>query len=274
MNKTTTMLLITLCGLVTSVLTAALLSFIENVAHFALFSFFWLFIIPVGAIISGMIAGTGYYVGSKLTGYRPDRSLLISILLVSIGTYFLLYGMNYYSESIDGVPLRTLVSFPEYMHTIITTSQFTIGHSSSSSGIALGGFAYIFAVLEVAGFACGGLIIHGIIASLPYCENCSTYLSHKETRKRYTADAEAIQPASEKITGMLKEGRITQAMSEFSLAGNEKSDRSSKFRASWIVHFCKKCNRHWYKFQLEQKGKDNYTNLPQFGAEAKSEYPV
>ena len=116
--------------------------------------------------------------------------------------------------------------------------------------------------------------MHGFIKGLPYCENCSTYQAHKETRNRYAVEGADIEPAAERITGMLNEDRISQAMTEFSMSGIEKAERSSKFRASWIVHYCKKCNRHWYKFNLAQKAKDDYEILPQFAAEAKSEYPV
>ena len=60
------------CGLATSLLTALILWYIEQRFGWALYSWTFWFVIPVGAFLAGFAGASGYYFGSWFFGHRPN----------------------------------------------------------------------------------------------------------------------------------------------------------------------------------------------------------
>jgi len=59
-RKTAPDLLVGLCGFVTSLLTAAILWWVEVQFGFAFYTWMFWFVIPVGALLSGFAGASGY----------------------------------------------------------------------------------------------------------------------------------------------------------------------------------------------------------------------
>ena len=64
-------LLVTVLGVGSTLIVAGVLGFIEVKFGWALYSFMFFFIIPVGAGFAGFAAASGYYLGAKLTHQKP-----------------------------------------------------------------------------------------------------------------------------------------------------------------------------------------------------------
>ena len=116
-------LILSICGLATSLLTAVLLWVIESKLEFRAHSFMILFILPVGALISGFIAASGYYLGARLFHCRPTAMLTLGVLAVSVGTYFAIHYFSFRSLEIEGTPLSDYISFGS--HTALASDGTT-----------------------------------------------------------------------------------------------------------------------------------------------------
>jgi len=101
----------TLAGLATAFLTAAILAFVEIKFGLAAYSLMFWFVVPVGALLSGFVATFGYYLAVKYNNYRPTKLLLINMLMISLLTFFLIHYIKYSTLQIDGKPVSSYVSF-------------------------------------------------------------------------------------------------------------------------------------------------------------------
>src|SRR5882724_3462190 len=100
-----------LCGFATSVLTAAILWWTQELSGVAIYTWMFWFVIPAGALISGFAGATGYYAGSWFFGHRPTRLLLVNIVIASVTTFFLIHYLPYMSLEIEGRRVSDYVSF-------------------------------------------------------------------------------------------------------------------------------------------------------------------
>ncbi len=67
-------------GFATTLLTAVILSIVEIRFDLALYSYMFWFIVPVGAMISGFAAASGYYAGARLFHQKPAGGDLTEFL--------------------------------------------------------------------------------------------------------------------------------------------------------------------------------------------------
>src|SRR5262249_57035018 len=94
--------LVSTFGAITSILTAIILYLIEKGIGFSFYSLMVWFFIPVGAIGAGFVAAGGYYFGAKFFNHRPTLLILFNMVAISIGTFILVYYLDYVSLQIDG----------------------------------------------------------------------------------------------------------------------------------------------------------------------------
>jgi hypothetical protein len=157
-----------IAGLSTSGLSLFAVSLIE----FNLMGWYLWYVIPLGALIVGLCAGSGYGVASWVTGVKISKGLLWAVLGVQVLVYF----------TAQYVVFRDLVAqlgiaelgFIEYFD--VSTRSIAFKQKSGGVGDALGMFGYVFRVLEIAGFAAGGLIVPAWAKGKPYCESCQVYM--------------------------------------------------------------------------------------------------
>lgn len=175
-----------------------------------------LFIIPAGAIMVGIAAGSGYGIMSWFTGRKVGGSLLIAVVVLQILAYGAAQWVEFMSLQLvyeDGQP----VTFFEYFDHVTRSMAFTSRHSSTESG-ALGAWGYLFRLLELAGFALGGLVIPAALRSKPYCERCRSYMRTRSlvwlpaavpTRKVPKKDTEAKLQYEQEMKQAFEQGMET-----------------------------------------------------------------
>jgi hypothetical protein len=144
------------------------LALAETKLGFAFYSFTWLFVIPVGALLSGFVAASGYYFGAKVFNHRPTRLMLFNMISVAITTYFLINYLNYSLLEVKGQPVSEMVSFGKYLDIILShqSMEFRIRGSKLGEIGDLGNFGYVTAALQILGFAVGGLYVCGYLRSV------------------------------------------------------------------------------------------------------------
>jgi hypothetical protein len=245
MGKVAGDLLITLFGALTSLITAVLLLAIQHWTGFSVHGFTLSLIIPLGAIFAGIAAAQGYFWGSRWLGHRPTRLLLVNILLVAAGTFFLVHYLSYMRLAIDGLPVRNYIAFPSYLNLVLTQTSLTIrGEDLDEMRTirTLGGWGYLYALLQVLGFAVGGLIVYAHLKDLPYCGTCHKYLIRGARAYRYSDKPDLLLPVLQNITPLLSAGQLSAAVSLFREFGVAKADGMVRIE---LAHWhCRQCSEN------------------------------
>lgn len=186
-----------LCGIGTSLLTAVLVLAVERWLDFSFFTLTFWVVVPVGALITGCLAATGYYFGSILANRRPGRSLLLNMVLVSGATFFLIYYIQYRSLTIDGQSVSELVSFTTFLQLVLTKAEY--GLMRSSAHFEVGAFGYVIAALQLVAFMLGGLGSYLALSAKPFCDRCDKYMKGIAGVKQVFEDAKAFEPFSQRL---------------------------------------------------------------------------
>ena len=167
-------LLVTGAGMATSAAVAYGSFALEQRWHEAIYTWMADYVLPLGAIGCGFVAAIGYWAGSRLFNHRPTRLLLANIVLVSLGTFFAIYHLHYTHDTINGVPVDQLMSFPDYLAGV--TSHLTYKISGTGAGLGpveLGKWGWGVSALQVLGFCLGGWLVYAELAAVAYCVDCS-----------------------------------------------------------------------------------------------------
>jgi len=124
------------------------------------------FVIPVGALLVGICAASGYALAAWFTGLKLTRSLVLGILGLLAASYMLAQYEEYRSVDVD-------VGFFTWFDAV--TRAFSFAGNNGEPGSALGVLGYLFRALELAGFAFGGVLLPLALRSKAHCEPCRTY---------------------------------------------------------------------------------------------------
>lgn len=275
-RRTAEDLLVGLCGFVTSLITAVILWWVELGFGFAFYSWTFWFIVPVGALLSGFASASGYYAGARIFNHRPTPLLLLNVLLASVGTFFAIHYFSYITLEIEGKAVSDSVSFGQYLDIAIrsTSMEFRLRTTEVGATGELGGLGYGVAVLQILGFAAGGLAVYGYLTSLPYCERCSRYFSTKGKQTRYTADAEALQASTVQVFNDFREGAAPSAIEKHRMFGNPKLQKGNHLRSVIEVRYCKKCGEHWVKYVVEKQSGNDWKEISELTAAGFTEQVV
>jgi len=194
-------LLVILCGLVTTMVTLVII-YLCHRNGFQPMSLYIFLIVPVGAILVGILAGSGYALASWWTGAKIGGGLLALVLLLQVAAYF---GVEYFEYS------EASASFSEFQETTIQQIEAEQGALNdqekqqvkdvlqAESGMSSFGtyfdvmtrsfafdtdngpaqpldtWGYGIRLLEILGFGIGGLIGPLMLRSKPYCTKCQVY---------------------------------------------------------------------------------------------------
>jgi hypothetical protein len=258
-------LLVGLCGFVTSLVTAVILWWAERAFGFAFYSLMFWFIVPVGALVSGCAGASGYYAGARIFNHRPRPLLLLNVLLASVGTFFAIHYLAYITLETEGEAISSYLSFAQYLDIgIRSTSMKSIRWGGSTGG--LGSLGYTVAILQILGFAVGGLVVYGCLVSVPYCERCSRYFASKGKQIRYTGDAEGLQASSAQFYTDFGDGAIASAIQNHSMFGKPTFQRDNHLRSVIVIRHCKHCGQHWVKYMVEKQTDSDWREIPDFTA--------
>jgi len=266
-------------GLATNFLIGLLLWWIEARFGFAFYTWTFWFVVPVGALFAGFAGASGYYAGSLLLGHRPTRLLLLNIVIGSILTFLLIHYLAYMTLQIDGKDVSNYIPFSKYLDIAIrsTSMEFRLHGSKTGSTGELGSFGYVVAVLQVIGFAVGGFCVYAYLAAKPYCNRCSRYLSGKGKQIRYATDPEGLQTATAQLACHMANGEVGLAVAEHSNSagfGAAAPPKDCHLRSVIEVQRCKKCERHWVKFAVENLSGNDWKEVSGLTDERFTEQPV
>lgn len=249
-------------GAATSFLTASILAALEIEFGFSIYSWMFWFVIPVGAICSGLAAASGYGAGARYFNHRPTKLLLLNIVAISIATFFLLHYFNYYFLVVEGRPVRELMDFTSYLDSVLshTAVRFRMMRGPVSGPVEIGSWGYLYAALQIVGFAFGGIAVYKYLDAQAYCERCSKYLVAKDAQTRYETRYTNATLLSQ-ITTLMAAGRLQDAIAAHATSGSETYGKDPKLRSQLEIRRCKNCNQRWMKFTVSRWAKDDWVEV-------------
>jgi hypothetical protein len=264
-------------GATTSIITAVILAAVELRFDFSLYTWMFWFVIPAGAILCGFAAASGYYFGARLFNHRPTGVLLLNMVVISIATFFLIHYLSYYFMEIDGKAVRDFVSFSQYLDIEMshTAVQFNIRAHPIGEAVEIGSWGYLYALLQVLGFAVGGVAVYFHLKSLPYCDSCSKYLAKKGIQTRYTASSETLGNAVKRIVQCLTESRFQDAIAAHAeTGGSETYEKELVLRSQIQIKRCKSCDQHWLRFTVSKRARDDWKDIDELGCQSFCAEPI
>ncbi|HUV68275.1 MAG TPA: hypothetical protein VMW15_01345 [Terracidiphilus sp.] len=256
-------LIVTGFGVATTLLTAAGLVVLELRYDCAIYSFVYAFVLPLGAFLSGLVAASGYYVGSKLLSYRPGRGMLAVLLAISGANFFLIYWLKYVYLTVDGRAVHDSMTFPAYLTFTLSHTSMTTGPGSGDA-IELGWAGYLFAALLIAGFALGGLCIYAIVRSAPYCDACGLYLKKKGSQTRYFVGKNDLAACNAAMRSAMDRSHFREAMRLHAVSGSREIGESSGYSLRAGVSQCAGCGKQWLELSAKQRVNKSWNHLAGF----------
>ncbi len=160
-------------GLATTALTLALTYGLSARYGFNAMGFYAWFVLPIGALVVGLLAGSGYGLASRLTGFRIQKRTLWIVVGLQVLAYVAAQYGEYLALRSGGGALPAFVPFFDGATRAI---QF---EADGRVGQPLGAWGYGVRLLEVLGFAGGALMISAGMRSAAYCEACGRYMSSR-----------------------------------------------------------------------------------------------
>jgi hypothetical protein len=142
-------------GLVTSIATAVVVTAIYNFTEFDLFQFNIWIIFPMGAVLVGIAAASGYYFGSLHFDKTATRLLRWQITIITAAAYCLIYYAKYSILFYGDQRLSDVLPFNQYVDIAITTRHYSTTRGGDD-GEAGQFFGYVLALLQFIGFAAAG----------------------------------------------------------------------------------------------------------------------
>lgn len=167
-------LLVTICGVGVSALALFVVHWLNDHDINAM-GFYLNGVIPVGALLVGIAAGSGYAVASRVLQVRLDKRYIWGMLATGLITYWsALYVTYQHAIEQAGIPPA---AYPFQQYLIDSCEQMAFApKNKGEQAKPLGGWGYPLKLLEMIGFVGGGMIPAGLVSGLAYCRKCQKYL--------------------------------------------------------------------------------------------------
>ncbi len=264
MNRTAQLLVVTALGFVSSMAIAAGLVVLETHAGMPLYDLSVFIVLPIGALLAGMVAASGYYFGALWIGYKPTKLLFLSVALVSLATFFAIHWFDYTLLKVDGRLVREHVSFWAYLEVVLEHQKIEIWshHTKVATTGELGLWGYARAAEKIVGFALGGVLVFFLLKARPYCEHCGKYLKSRLSQVRYTSEPESVMALAEQVAAFFESDRVQEALNLHGNFAGPKKRKNTHLRSSLERKQCPQCHVNWLAFSVEKRvGRDLWQRL-------------
>ena len=141
-------------------------------------------------------------------------------------------------------------------------------------GVANAGTNSLASMIAILGFALGGVVVYGLLRTLPYCEACGEFLAQKGAQTRYFLTERALRNCVDDFHARMEEHQFADSiLAHFGVGSGEKS-HLSEFASTIEIRECKSCHTHRMQFSARRKRGHNWQNIKIFGHSAESLDPI
>lgn len=179
------------CGYVTATVVAISNVLVEKYFQVNIFSLSVWGILPMGAIMVGVAAASGYYLGAVWLHRPPTKILLFQMIAVAGITQLTIYYFDYLLVLQNNSQITTdLFPFTAYLKLRFTHMSIEFFRPHMNTG-EVGAFGYVVAVIQFAGFLLGGFGVYNKLRSKLICNDCTQYFRVLSNKLQRFADYES-----------------------------------------------------------------------------------
>gem|GEM_PF-2007487 len=149
--------------LITSLLVSAFNTLAWRVTGFNLFSFSYMVLLPIGALVMGFAALSGFYLGATRFHFQPGRIDFAFLLVVAVAFAAQIFLGIYLSFYFMGsVPHPSMDSFMEFISLYVTKVKHTMHlDNRTSDSVAAGGAGWYLLMVQVMALCAVARTIYG-----------------------------------------------------------------------------------------------------------------
>ncbi|HEX7693971.1 MAG TPA: hypothetical protein VF409_05750 [Sphingomonas sp.] len=134
-------------------------------------------ILPLGALVLGIVGGFGFYIAGRIAKHHSTSGLRWAAVAIALATVFAIRFLGYWMLEVDGIPVHRLVGFIPYVQATLGHAKMSFSHGLQSIGaVDVGVLGY---VLEAAEWLTYAAMSYCFAAKLPqavHCERCNHYM--------------------------------------------------------------------------------------------------
>ena len=254
-------ILVAVFGISTSLLTGIVLGLIQVYTGYAIYSLTFWFVIPVGAILAGIGAASGYYAGAKLFHQKPTGGVLLNMVGASIVAFLVVHYIPYYMLELDGFRVKDEISFWQYLDFSIRHTSLSFLRIRSSTG-ELGSFwGYAYACLKLVGFSFGGFAVFAWLSQEPYCDKCSYYLKKTGQQDRFTSNGELLLEQLKIFNSFIPDKKFIEAIRFHSEEMGFTNSSNQHLRSRLITRVCPGCSINQLDFIVSKLDGDDWKDI-------------
>ena len=169
-------ILLLIAMVITCVLAAVANVIVSRIVGINVFTYNFLFVIPIGAICLGMFGASGAILAARYFQVKPNILDAAFMVAVSAATMVAIYYLDYATLVLDdGRKASDFIDFRSYTDLILTKSHMRVGRGARDTG-EVGEMGYWLAGIEFVGFLIGGAATFMFIKGLPRCVDCNSYM--------------------------------------------------------------------------------------------------
>jgi hypothetical protein len=174
---------VAICGLATALVVVLVDWLLKESFGFNFPSLMFWFVIPIGALVTGAAAASGYYFGAKLLHHMPTRGILVNMVLVGVSTWLMIHWTEWRTARFGGTgdPVADVVPFLDYWKWNTEHMTFSLRSKGGVEGnlSEMGSLGFWAEGLQVVGFLLGGAGMFAVLSDQRACVDCRRYYKSK-----------------------------------------------------------------------------------------------
>ncbi len=153
------------------------------------------FVLPGPAILLSLLACCGYYVGARISHYRPGIVVLCNMVLFAAMLFVTLHWLEYVFVFRDLGIVGPNVRFGDFFYKSLLESDLELWTKGGRGGrnVELGWAGAGLSLLLLGGYLFGAYVIFFVTRAAPYCGACGQFMTNRARQVRYPADRRAIR---------------------------------------------------------------------------------
>ena len=197
------------------------------------------FVIPVGAVLVGMLGASGAILAARYFNIVPTILDAVFMVIIAAATMLLIYYLDYVTLILDdGRKASDLIGFASYVDLVLTKSHMRVGRAGQIDTGEVGQFGYALAAVEFAGFLIGGAATFLFIKGMARCADCGSYLRKLKTKRT----KELTFDETDKVVNLFVRGDLETVQGVLAWApGERKLGKSQKALITFDLLECPKC---------------------------------
>jgi hypothetical protein len=244
-----------LLGLITTLITIAAVAWIEINFNFAIYSFTFFVVIPIGACFVGLGSASGYYIGAKFLHLPTSKTLTLGVFFNAISSFYLLYYIPYYFYEVNGQLVKEVIDFIPYLKIALTEYSISFLRSKTNTG-TVGSWGYVITFIQFIGFILSSMAIIGKLEEEPYCKDCSKYYSEKLNYKKYYNDGEKIITDYTLLNSLMQSQAFKKIGPLYKKMGNSSSDKNH-LSLDYKIYTCD-CKKYYISLSMSKLSGDDF----------------